>query len=244
MEDGGATTSYQISELAGIKELLQGIAADVSSMKAGLETLQATVEKLGTRMEEAENRISDLEDVSNSRNAALNSAMINLKKLQDKVTYLDDAGRRNNVRVTGIAENAEKQDLAGFVLTLLAEQLEIDINEGFELERIHRVGPRREDRNRHILVRFLRFSAREAVLRAARRKGRVEWQGKRISFFQDLSQDVLQLRRKFDAVKKQLQERDLPYSMLYPATLKVSVNNRAHTFTSPEAAVGFLAAQG
>lgn len=28
--------------------------------------------------------------------------------------------------------------------------------------------------------------------------------------------------------------------MLYPATLKVSVNNRSHTFTSPDAAAAFL----
>uniref|UniRef100_A0A3Q3VN03 L1 transposable element RRM domain-containing protein n=1 Tax=Mola mola TaxID=94237 RepID=A0A3Q3VN03_MOLML len=62
------------------------------------------------------------------------------------------------------------------------------------------------DRSRHILARFLRFSAREAVLRAACEKRRVEWQGNRISFFQDLSQDVLQQRRKFDTVKKQPQE--------------------------------------
>ena len=232
------------SELASIKSLLQGIAADVSSMKTGLETLQTTVEKLGARMSEAETRISDLEDVSNSRGASIDSAILNLKKLQDKVTYLEDAGRRNNVRVTGIPENAERQDLSGFVLTILTEKLGLDVDSGFELERAHRVGPRRDDgRSRHVLVRFLRFSAREAVLRAARDKRRVEWQGNRIFFFQDLSQDVLQQRRKFDTVKKQLQERGISYSMLYPATLKVSVNNWINTFTSPSAAADFLAVQ-
>lgn len=51
----------------------------------------------------------------------------------------------------------------------------------------------------------------------------------------------LEVWRKFDTVKKQLQERGLSYSMLFPATLKVSVNNRSHTFTSLDTAVGFLA---
>lgn len=238
------TPDNTASELAGIKNLLHGIAADVSSMKTGLEKLQTTVEQLGARVTEAETRISDLEDASNSRGASIDSAISNLKKLQDKVTYLEDASRRNNVRVTGIPENAEKQDLRGFMLHLLAEGLELDVDAGFELEQVHRVGPMRDDsRSRHVLARFLRFSAREAVLRAARER-RVEWQGNRISFFQDLSQDVLQQRRRFDMVKKQLQERGMSYSMLYPATLKVSANNRSHTFTSPDAAAAFLTTQG
>ena len=55
------------SELASIKNLLHGTAADVSRMKTGLEKLQATVEKLGARVTEAETRISDLKDASNSR---------------------------------------------------------------------------------------------------------------------------------------------------------------------------------
>lgn len=209
-----ATPDDTKSELASIESLLQGIAADVSSMKTCLETLQTTVEKLGARMSEAETRISDLEDASNSRGASIDSAISNLKKLKDKVTYLEDAGRRNNVHVTGIPENAEKQDLSGFVLTILAEKLGLDVDSGFELERAHRVGPRWDD------GRFLRCSAREAVLRAVHKKRRVEWQGNSISF-QDISQDVLQQHRKFDTVKKQLQERGMSYSMLYPTTTRV-----------------------
>ncbi|KAK1897041.1 LINE-1 retrotransposable element ORF1 protein [Dissostichus eleginoides] len=154
------------SELASINSLLRGIAADVSNVKMGLEVLQSTVERLGGRMSEAEARISNLEDVSNSRGASIDSTAAHVKKLQDKVTYLEDAGRRNNVRITGISENAEKQDLHGFVLSIFAEKLDLEVDMGFELERAHRVGPKKDDgRSRHILVRLLRFSAREAVLR-------------------------------------------------------------------------------
>lgn len=123
-----------MSELASIKNLLHRIAADVSSMKTGLEMLQTTVEQLGARMTEAETRISDLEDASNSRGASLDSALSNFKKLQDKVTYLEDAGRRNNVRVSGIPKNSENQDLSGFMLHILAEKLGLDVDTGFELE--------------------------------------------------------------------------------------------------------------
>ena len=159
------TPDNMASELASIKNLQHGIAADVSSMQTGLEKLQTIVEQLGVRVTEAETRFSDLEDASNSLGASIDSAISNLKKLQDKVTYLEDASRRNNVRVAGIPKNTEKQDLRGFMLHLLAEGLELDMDAGFELERVHRVGPMRDDsRSRHVLARFLKFSAREAVL--------------------------------------------------------------------------------
>ena len=75
------------------------------------------------------------------------------------------------------------------MLHMLAEKLELDVDAGFELERVH--CPMRDNNcSRHVLARFLRFSAREAVLRVVRKKRRVEWQGNRIFFFQDLSQDV------------------------------------------------------
>ncbi len=71
--------------------------------------------------------------------------MSTLKKLQDKVTYLEDAGRRNNVAVAGLPENTERQDLRGFMLGVLAEKLGLDVEAGFEFERVHHVGPKRDD---------------------------------------------------------------------------------------------------
>uniref|UniRef100_A0A667X5S7 L1 transposable element RRM domain-containing protein n=1 Tax=Myripristis murdjan TaxID=586833 RepID=A0A667X5S7_9TELE len=60
-------------------------------------------------------------------------------------------------------------------------------------------------RNRHILVKFLRFSAREVVLRTARKKGYTEWKGQRI-FSQDLSRDTIQKRKKYDKGKRPTQK--------------------------------------
>ena len=119
MEDLRPTTpDNTVSKLASIKNLLHRITADESSMKTGLEKLQTTVEQLGARVTEAETRISDLEDASNSWGATIDSTLSNLKKLQDKVIYLEDASRQNNVRLADIPENAEKQDVSGFICWL------------------------------------------------------------------------------------------------------------------------------
>lgn len=228
------------AELMSIKTLLQNIASSMGELKPGMDAVRCgTVEKLGARMAEAETHISALEDKDQSMGATVATATKTIALLQEKVTYLEDAGRRNNVRIVGIVEGAVGRDMQQFVRTFLEETLSIEMGPDFEIERAHRAG-QRGNRDRHILVRFLKFGAREAVLRAAREKERVEWRGKRVSFFQDLSQDVIQRRKKFDRVKKQLQEKGLRYTMLYPAVLRVVADNTRHTFTSPEEARSFI----
>lgn len=74
-----ATPDNIWSELASIKDMLWGIAADVSSMKTGLQRQQTTVEQLGVPVTEAETRTSDLEDASNSRGAIHGLRHIKLK---------------------------------------------------------------------------------------------------------------------------------------------------------------------
>ena len=58
--------------------------------------------------------------------------------------------------------------------------------------------------SRHILVKFLQFRGRQAVMRAAREKGSVDWEGQRTNFCPDLCRDTLGKRRKYDEVKHQL----------------------------------------
>uniref|UniRef100_A0A3P8RLF1 Reverse transcriptase domain-containing protein n=1 Tax=Amphiprion percula TaxID=161767 RepID=A0A3P8RLF1_AMPPE len=190
----GQTADPQIDmalELTTIKTLLQGVASDMTGLKSGMDAVQAMVEKLGSRLAEAEVRISALEDEGRLRGNAAETAAATIKQLQERVAYLEDAGRRNNVRIVGVEEGTEGKDLNVFISSLLSETLNIEMTRDFEIERSYRAGPRRSG-DRHIIVRFLKLRAREEVLRAAREKGRVERQGKRISFFQDLSQDIIQ----------------------------------------------------
>lgn len=44
----------------------------------------------------------------------LDTVVKTITQLQEKVTYLEDAGRRNNIWIVGIVEGAEGQDMQGF----------------------------------------------------------------------------------------------------------------------------------
>ena len=150
---------------------------------------------------------------------------------------MEDTGRRNNVRIIGVVENSETVDMETFVRTLLEGCLGMDVGRGLEIERAHRCGPKPNTDarfSRHILVKFLRFSAREAVLCAARKKGNTKWKGQRIYFSQTYPETQ---RKKYDEVKSQLRSmKDVSYAMLYPDTLdtlRITVNNKRHFFTTP-----------
>lgn len=93
----------------------------------------------------------------------------------------------------GIEEGTEGSDIQGFLQKLISETLDVELTHDFEIERSHRTG-QRGGRDRHILVRFMRFTAREVVLHVAREKGKATWKGKPVSFFQELSKDVIQKR--------------------------------------------------
>ena len=118
-------------ELMCIKALLQNIASSMSELKSGMDAVQTTVEKLGARMAEAETHISALEDKDQSMGAMVETATKTIALLQEKVTYLEDAGRHNNVRVVGIAEEAEGRDMQQFVRTFLEETLSIEMGLDF-----------------------------------------------------------------------------------------------------------------
>lgn len=71
-------------------------------------------------------------------------------------------------------------------------------------------------------------------MEAARRKEEVLFGGEKIFFFQDFAAETLKRRREFVAVKNELQ--GIPgarYAMLYPASLRVTVNNSTKTFHTP-----------
>lgn len=113
--------------------------SDIGGMKRSLDSLQTTVPQLGGGITEAETCISTLEDGCNIREKTVTQVVKAVAHLQERVTYLEDAGGvytdyANNVRIVGVLENSEKRDMDAFVCSLLNEGLGMDIDGGFEIE--------------------------------------------------------------------------------------------------------------
>lgn len=109
----------------------------------------------------------------------------------------------------------------------------------FAIERAHRVPlrPLPPGAPPHaMLIKLLHFRDREAIIRAAREKGCLLFNGNGITIFPDFSVATQKQRATFLAVKRRLRDLQLSYSMLYLAQLQVIHQGKAHFFTDPKEA--------
>ena len=160
-------------QLANIKTTLRGIAAAIAGTKRGTDSLQAMVQQFGSQITETKSRISMLEDGYNTREKTLTHYLKTVAQLQERVTYLEDAGGRDDGHMVCVLENPEKGDMKVFVCTLLKT----------EFKQVQGCRPKPNSETRygpHILVKFLRFGTSEAVLRATQEKRSGKWQGQYI----------------------------------------------------------------
>lgn len=137
----GPSQTDTATKIATIKMLLQGIASDMSGLKSRMDAVQTAVDKLKARLTEVESPISALEDQGQNIDVTVSTETKTIVQLQEKVIYLEDASRRNNVRIVRIEEGAEDRDMPKWDM-LLVETLDIEMGPEFEIERAHRAGQR------------------------------------------------------------------------------------------------------
>lgn len=91
-----------------------------------------------------------------------------------------------------------------------------------------------------MLARLLNYKDREIILRLARERGAVHYNGTKISFYPDFWAEVQRKRAKFAKVKKCLQRLQVTYAMLHPAKLLVTARGQATFFETATDAAEWL----
>ncbi|KAF3846573.1 hypothetical protein F7725_003651 [Dissostichus mawsoni] len=110
------------------------------------------------------------------------------------------------------------------------------------------LGPRppADQRPRPVLIRLLKCQDRDKILRiAAQRsrenKGPIKYDGKPVLFFPDLSASLVKRRKEYDRVKTELRSKDIPFALLHPATLRITLpDGRRRFFQTPKEVAAFL----
>lgn len=113
----------------------------------------------------------------------------------------------------------------------------------FKLEKIHRLlapTPDLERPPRPVLIRFLRQSAKEKEIYAAKEKLGLVWEGCRLSIFPDMTKELADKRKSFTAVRRKLREMDVKYTLAYPATLWFKLMGKNMSFIKATAVQKFI----
>lgn len=242
--DAKVSLEKVFTEITKMSTTLQSVAADTIAIKETMTELKESVNGLQVRMEEAEGRISQLEDVTGGLTTDKDAKEKKINALWERVQMLENHSKRNNVRLVGLKEKyGTNGTLETCVKKVLSEGLGINMEGEFEIERVHRIlapMPSEDQPPRPVLIRFLRQSAREKVLRAARECRGLLWEDRRLSVFPDMSRELAEKRKTFLPAKKALQQLNLRYTLAFPATLRFTWKSRNHSFTSTEEAERFI----
>uniref|UniRef100_A0A3B5KZ51 L1 transposable element RRM domain-containing protein n=1 Tax=Xiphophorus couchianus TaxID=32473 RepID=A0A3B5KZ51_9TELE len=207
----------------------------ISSLKAALSDICDRVTSTEAAVGSQDRRISELEKRHDSLAA---QCSLQQAKLED----LEARSRRQNIRIVGIPEKAENGRPTDFVCKLLPKLLgENNFDRPIEVDRAHRsLTQAKEGKARAIIVRLHYFQEKERVLRLAREKSPLQYDGRSVFIFPDLTSAIMKKRQTFQAIKEQCRSKRIRYGFRYPAQFMVTVNNNTAKSCSIEIAQGRL----
>ena len=175
-----------------VKEELKSVRNDISDLKASIQFTQCKFDEAEKKMDDIDRKVSMHQDNLNTVNNYMDSTEFELE-------YLENQSRRNNIRITGIAEDKDVEsswdDTEKIVKVVIKDKSKL--SEDFEIERCHRVSrkktwqsqPGKPDGPRPIVAKMARWKDKELILKKARE---IKPDGTR--FLADLSRRTMQKR--------------------------------------------------
>lgn len=247
----GVKDSLILQEIRNGNQALSGkIDAKTAEINQSISGLKAMLDILNTRTTEAECRISTAEDQLVSLDSCVQKLSKENEFLLEKVDQLENYSRRNNIRVVNLKENCEGGDLVNFLANWIPATLGREhFTEPLIIERAHRAfthRPPADQRPRHVLIRLLKCQDRDKILhiaaqRSRKNNGPIMYEEKPVLFFPDLSASLMKRRKEFDQVKRELRSKDIPFALLHPATLRITLPDGGRKFfKTPKEAAAFL----
>lgn len=208
------------SSFKELSEKLDGLQETVNSHDNRLTSLEENAESLHQRLEEVE--------------ASCDTLKSDNQRLKAKLTDLEGRNRRCNARLVGLPEGIEGPQPTKFFSLLLKEVLGEDVFASApELDRAHRSlapKPGHGDRPRPVLLCFHRFQNKELLIREARKRSTLQYQGRAFRVYEDYSPEVVNQRKAYKTVMASLYKMGLKPSLLYPARLRITQTDGTRTW--------------
>lgn len=240
-------------EMKDIRESIQNIGGmvrqELATFKEEIgkqfEAIDMGMEAQGKDIKDLQDRVMETEEWNTDMREILASSLKQQRKLQEKVTDLEWRSRRNNIRIWGVAEGAEKESTLMFVESLLREKLNITEDISLQIQRAHRVNASKSAQNKNpraIIVNFLQLQQKEDILNRAW-KTKIEINGKRVTFDHDYPAEVAAKRRDYAGLKRVLKDEGIRFQSPRTA-LKIHWQGGVQTYNSPQDAAKAMKERG
>lgn len=234
----------ELSEAIGtLKSELVDFRGEISTKLNGISS---ELREITDRVEATEQRVADVEE-SHAEAAEMLTYTLELQKsIQTQLTDLEARSRRNNIRIHGIPEGAEGDNMKTFLEEFFKSVLSLT-EPPLGIQRCHRsLGPRppQSANPRSVLVYFLEYTTKEKVLRSAWGKKELQYDGRRVFFEQDYPTEIYMKRKAYTFIRKALKEKDIRFQTLYPAKLRVFFDTGPVVYNNVEEATDDLRKRG
>ena len=103
-----------------------------------LATNMLAMQEHNKKINEMATQIDDTETWSAEANAALQQTIQGQQKLEDKLNDIESRARRNNLRIHGVPEDAERGSVMEFVEEMLRAELKLNDDVDLQIQRAHR----------------------------------------------------------------------------------------------------------
>lgn len=217
---------------------LHTVADDIkNTLTAAIAALSLEVRAITARVVEVENTAAQQGTMLRHVNRKVDSHTLHLRDLHRQVEDLENRSRRHNLRLRGLPEIVEHDQLTSVVSEIFNNLLGRPPQTPVKMERIHRaLRPKGKstDPPRDVICCISDFQLKEDILRNARLRHKYLHEGSELQIYQDLSNITLQNRRDLKPLLEVLRERAIIYRWKFPFGLFASHQGRSALLRVPE----------
>ena len=156
-------------ELSAIRQEMKH---EIDSVKENVKSVEKSVEELWATVEDLKEETKALKDTKKAQEqeveglrSQLMKTKAELKEEREKIIELEDYTRRENLKFHNIPEANDEgatQSSKQVILDILEKELQMDTTD-IRFQAVHRIGKRKENRNRPIIARFVCREDRDHV---------------------------------------------------------------------------------
>ena len=230
--------------LEAINASREALEHKIESVVVDVNLLRADHKKVAEKVKEQETLLAEMRPELGATTSHVRELNEKIETVERRMEELEGRDRRSNIRLVGLPEEIEGPDMVGFLESWLREEV---VKEGlspfFALERAHRVPACRPQPGmpaRAVVAKLLHYRDRDTILQKAREHGPYSVNNAKVSMFPDYTLNVQRRRFSFMAVKRELREAGIQYSLMFPARLKVMLDGNTTFFNEPEEAWSWL----